>query len=126
MRVTSPWALTAILKSNIAEVRFVKRSNYPPPTRRMLCTLNWNLLNDMGGRIALKFKPPTQMPAYDYHSKGLVCAYDIFMLDWRMISPETVDVVATIPADPPEVFWEYFEQYLQYMSPQERKWFGNA
>jgi len=114
--------LMRTLKTNVVEVKFDRRIAKQgwPASRRMLCTNSATILNSAPGLAALRFKPPTNSPAYDWKSRNLVCTWDLFWQDWRMISVETSKVITVIPVNPPEIFWNYFNIYLQSMSPSEK------
>lgn len=126
MRV-SQGQLLALLQNNVLELRFYRRNvklgwNL---TRRMLVTNDYQILNSAPGKLALHFKPPTHAPAYNWRVKNLACAWDLFWQDYRMIPVETCDVITIIPTKPPEKFWNYFNLYLQAMSPQDKVEFMN-
>jgi hypothetical protein len=75
--------------------------------------------------MALHFKPPTHAPAYNYWAKNLVCGWDLFWQEYRMIPAESCDIVTIIPTKPEEKFWNYFNLYLQAMSPSDKVQFMN-
>ena len=126
MRI-SQGTLLELLRNSAVELRFARRrdkfgwSSY----RRMLCCNDFELLNSAPGQIALHFKPPSLPPPYPWITKNLVCAWDIFFQDWRMISVESCDMVTAIPTKPPEPFWLYFNEYLSKMSMFEKVGFMN-
>jgi len=129
MKVTIP-TLKRLLAGNVIELRFLRRrpklgwNN----TRHMLCTNNWQLLNSIPGKTALRFKPPHQQPKYNPDQYGLICAWDIMFCEYRMLSPETHEIVAVMPIKTPEEidrFWLYFAEMLQKMSPSEKVGFMN-
>lgn len=121
MRV-SQGQLLALLEANVIELRFHRRN---PKTgwndmRRMLITNDRQILNSAPGRIALHFNPPTHAPAYNWRTRNLACGWDLFFQEYRMVPIESCDVVTIIPTRPVEKFWNYFNLYLQAMSPQEK------
>jgi len=83
------------------------------------------MLNSAPGQIALHFKPPVMPPPYPWIQKNLVCSWDIFWQDWRMIPCESVDVITIMPTRPPDEFWAYFNLFLENMSPQDKIVFMN-
>ena len=123
----SQGGLLTLLQSNVIELRFQRRrpklgwNTY----RRMLCTNDFQILNSVPGKIALHFKPPTHPPPYPWRVKNLVCSWDLFWAEWRMISCETADVITVISTKPPEQFWGYFNIYLQNMNAQQKIEFMN-
>lgn len=126
MRVTQG-QLLALLKHNVLEIRFYRRVPKTGwnATRRMLVTNDSSILNSAPGRLALHFKPPTHAPSYNWAIKNLGCAWDLFWQDYRMIPVESCDIVTIIPTSPPEKFWDYFNLYLQAMSPSDKVQFMN-
>lgn len=126
MRV-SQVQLLALLESNVLELRFFRRHSKPGwnDARRMLVTNDKLILNSAPGQLALHFKPPTHAPTYNWRVKNLACAWDLFWQDYRMIPVESCDVITIIPTRPPEKFWDYFNLYLQAMSPSDKIQFMN-
>lgn len=127
MRV-SQGQLLALLENNVLELRFFRRRNKPGwnGARRMLVTNDKQILNSAPGRLALHFNPPTHAPAYNWRGKNLGCAFDLLWQEYRMIPVESCDVITIIPTKPPEKFWEYFNIYLQAMSPSDKVQFMNS
>jgi len=121
MRV-SRGQLIALLEGNVLELRFYRR--HPKPgwndIRRMLVTNDQQILNSAPGKLALHFKPPTHAPAYNYHMRNLACGWDLFWQQYRMVPAESCDVITIIPTRPPEKFWNYFNLYLQAMTPNDK------
>lgn len=126
MRVSQA-QLLALLQNNVLELRFYRRRPKEGwnTTRRMLVTNDTQLLNSAPGQLALHFKPPTHAPLYNWRMKNLACGWDLFWQSYRMIPAETCDVVTIIPTKPPEKFWNYFNLYLQAMSPNDKIEFMN-
>lgn len=112
--------LSALLKSNAAEVRFRRRRQGPGPFRRMLCTNDLKLLMSIPGKLALNYRRPTGLPPYNPTAYNLLCVWDIFMQDFRMIPVDAVDVISVIPTTPPDAFWNYFNEKLATMSAVEK------
>jgi hypothetical protein len=126
MRV-SQGQLLALLERNVLELRFFRRHAKPGwnNTRRMLVTNDRTILASAPGRLALHFKPPTHPPAYNWATRNLACGYCLFWQEYRMIPVESCDVVTVIPTIPEEKFWNYFNLYLQAMSPSDKIQFMN-
>ena len=119
-------SLKPILQNAACEIRFIRRRPVPgrPMSRRMLCTNSNTILNSIDGRITLNFKPSTKGPRYDPNQKNLVIAWDILMQDYRAISCDNCDLIATIPAG--EAFWTYFKNNLIKMSTQQKMMFMDS
>ena len=123
--------LKQLLKENLLEIRFVRRHQKAGQnvTRRILCTNSKALLDNIGGKVALRFDPPTGPPKYNPGQHNLVFAWDIMMSQYRAISMEAHDIVAIMPLKTKEdmdKFWVYFTQFLAKLKPQERLGFGNT
>lgn len=120
--------LQQTLLTNVAEVRFMRKraKSGVAPTRRMLCTLDTALLESEIGRTVLNFKPAAAAPKYNPAAKGLLCAWDIFVQDWRMINLDSCNIISTIPTTEPEKFWEYFNTVIVPMSPAAKAAFVNT
>lgn len=110
------------LQTNVLELKFVRRTKNSgkPPERRMLATLDSLLLNSDEGKRILNFKPPTQNPAYNTVSRGLLTVWDILFQDWRNIPVTSVNVVAKVPTRPANEFWKYFNETILKMSPARK------
>lgn len=119
--------LAALLEKNALELRFFRRNEKPgwSSARRMLVTNDKEILNSVPGRVALDYKRPTHYPSYNPKTRGLVCGYDLFWQDFRMIPAESCNVITIIPTRPVEKFWNYFNIYLQSMSVNEKVSFMN-
>lgn len=116
--------LRQLLNSSVVELKFVRRLQRTnrPATRRMLCSLNYEILNSPQGLKFLNFKAPSQSPAYNFEAYGLLAVFDIFMQDWRAIPASSATVVQVL-ANTPEEFWKYFSEVLVRMSAQEKAQF---
>lgn len=125
------WAgLKALSKQNIVELRFRRRHMKPGwnDWRRMLCTNATYILNSAPGHIALHFKPPTHPPVVIEGQYNMVCMWDLMWQEYRYVGCEAVDVVTVIPVKTKEeqdAFWQYFNNYLQSLSPQQKLSFMN-
>lgn len=130
MRMSQQGLLT-LAQNSIIELRFVRRrSKFGwSPYRRMLGTNNSTILHSAPGQFALHFKPPTHPPPYPWIEKNLVCMWDIFWQDWRMVPAESVDVVTVFPVQSEEdinKWWSYFGLFLENMSSQDKVAFLNS
>jgi len=112
--------LSSLLKTNAAEIRFRRRREGPTPFRRMLCTNDLKLLQSNPGKIALNYRRPTGYPPYNPTQYNLLCVWDIFMQDFRMVPVDAVEVVSIVPTTPPEQFWQYFNERLSRMNAFEK------
>jgi hypothetical protein len=119
--------LKKLCLENLVEIRFDRRrpSGYQFPHRRMLCTLDPVILNSELGIKILNFKKPTASPPYNAFSKNLLTVWDIIMQDWRNIPVENSNVIATVPTQPQEKFWEYFNKVISKMSSKQKANFIN-
>lgn len=120
-----------LLQSNVVEAAFVRRHEKAgwKPTRRILCTLDRNLLSSMAGRVALNFNNPTHPPPYPAQAYNLVVVYDLMWQDWRAVPAETLDVVTVIPSHTKaqqDQFWAYFSAFLSKLTPQNKMAFMNT
>lgn len=104
--------LNGLLQQNVLDIRFARRRPRAgvAPTRRMLCTLNENILNSVNGRTVLNYFPPANTVPYELSGKNLSMTWDILMQDFRMISAETANVINTY--EPDDTFWEYFNENI--------------
>lgn len=120
-----------LLQQNVVEAHFTRRIPKAGwrATRRMLCTLDKNLLNSMAGRVALNFNNPVHPPAYPVQAYNLTTVYDLFWQDWRNVPAETLDVVSVIPSHTKpqqDAFWAYFSTFLARLTPQDKEAFMNT
>jgi hypothetical protein len=114
--------LKKLCRSNIVELKFNRRLRIvgKPSTRRMLATLDAELLNSTLGKEILNFKPPSKSPAYNAESKGLLTVWDILFQDWRNIPVNATTVVSSVPTKPVEKFWEYFDKVIGKMTATQK------
>lgn len=119
MRINLP-SLRSTLQSNVCEIIFEKRRPKPGDSsqRRMLCTLDENILNSVNGRTTLNYKPPSGSPKYNPASKNLLPVWDIMMQSWRMVSMDNCQITNTIPEDE---FFQYFNKNIYPMSADEKR-----
>lgn len=112
--------LSALLKANAAEIRFKRRRPGTGMFRRMLCTNDLRLLQSLPGKTALNYRRPTGYPPYNPTQYNLLCVWDLFMQDFRMVPVDAVEVVSVVPTNPPDQFWMYFNERLSKMNSFEK------
>jgi hypothetical protein len=101
-------ALFRRLRKSVCIVRFKRRhpkpgfSNY----RRMVCTLNVEILNTEPWKKVLRYKQPKGYPKYKPREKNLIIVYDILKRDFRCINCDNVKLLEEVPAD-----WGTWEQF---------------
>jgi len=119
--------LALLLMNHVVELRFRRRilKEGFNMQRRMLCTNDKLLLQSAPGVKVLNYKPPTKKLAYNPAQKNLIPVWDIFMQDYRMVSCESVDVVAVIKSTPPDDFWKYFQEKIIPMNALNKAEFMN-
>lgn len=121
--------LQQILNNSVSEVKFNRKRPKPgvAATRRMLCTLDVRLLESELGKQVLNYKPATGTLKYDPSTRGLLCVWDIFVQDWRMINTETCSIVTSInTGEDAAEFWSYFNTVILPMSSAAKAAFINA
>lgn len=121
--------LRVLLENNVLEIKFKRRRAKPgaPTTRRMLCTNSPVILQSEAGRSTLHYKPAHATPKYSPASKNLVIAWDIFKQDYRAISVDNCELISQMPVsgDGSE-FWEYFNNSIYPMTPNQKQSFFNV
>jgi hypothetical protein len=115
-------SLASALAGSVVELKFSRRrpKQNISTVRRMLCTLDFNLLNSEKGLKVLNFNPPKSSSTYNTQNKGLIVVWDILKQDWRTVNTESCQIISTIPTVPPDSFWEYFESTIVLMSPSQK------
>ena len=118
--------LKPILLTSVCEIKFDRRNPKPglPPTRRMLCSNCFALLNSPEGRLALNYRIARNSPPYDTVQKNLLTTWDIFMQDYRNINMDACELIQAIPAN--GEFWRYFNERLALLTPQQKMMFQNT
>jgi len=121
-------SLSELLSKNVVELKFHRRRPMKniAATRRMLCTLDYTLLNSQEGTTILNFKAPQGAATYNTQAKGLIAVWDILVQDWRTVNTESCNVITTIPTDPTTKFWEYFNNMILPMSGAQKAAFLNS
>jgi len=122
---TSLPTLKTLLMSNVAEIKFFRKRPKPgfPPTRRMLCTSSFPLLNSPEGRIELNYRPPKSPPKINMLERNVLVTWDIFMQDYRCINMAACNLISVIPAN--KEFWKFFNQKIARLSSQQKINFMN-
>ena len=117
--------LGILLEHNVLEIRFIRRREVDgrPPTRRMLCTNSAALLNSLDGRATLNYRTPIKGLRYNPSAKGVVLTWDILMQDFRAVSTDSCEILTIIPDG--DDFWNFFNETLLPMSPDEKTTFMN-
>jgi hypothetical protein len=119
-------SLKKICQQSVVEIKFKRRNKKLgfPPNRRILCTLNVQLLNGDIGKNILNFVRPTQNPPYNAESKGLVVVWDIIMQNWRAIPAESCEIATffnlTTKADQAK-FFNFFDKVVLKMTASQKK-----
>lgn len=119
MLISQP-SLAAVLKSNVCEIKFLRRKVKPgrPPFRRMVCTNANSLLLSVDGRLTLNYAPPKTAPRYNVNEKNVIIAWDVLMQDFRTISCESVNLIRSVPAN--QEFWDFFRKELLPMTSAQK------
>ena len=124
MQIARP-ALDTLLRSNVCEVRFVRRDPRPGdgPTRRMLCTKDLSNLTSLNGRTTLHYRPPRGGMQVNEAMQNICVVWDIFMQDYRNVAMNSCNLIQTIPANE---WWGYFNENIYPMSPAQKANFMNS
>lgn len=127
---TSASDLKRILKTNVAEIKFIRRipKSGASDSRRMLCTNCTTFLNSYAAKSVFNFNPPTSSPRYSDVSKNLVTTFDLFMQQFRNINASTAEIITVIPVASQaqqEAFWNYFNGNVINMNSQQKVSFMN-
>jgi len=117
--------LDSLLLNKVCEIRFVRRRPRAGdgPTRRMLCTKSYNILNSVNGRTTLNFRPPSGPMKVNEARDNLIVVWDILMQDYRAVSMASCNLIQDIAADD---FWEYFNENIYPMSKEQKYNFMNS
>jgi hypothetical protein len=119
MLISQP-SLAAVLKSNVCEIKFLRRTvkQGRPPYRRMVCTNANNLLLSVDGRLTLNYTPPKTVPKYNVNEKNVIIAWDVLMQDFRTINCDSVNLIRSVPAN--QEFWDFFRKELLPMTSSQK------
>ena len=118
--------LDNILLNNVCELRFVRRVPVAglSPTRHILCTKSYSLLNSSNGRITLNYRPPRGPVKINEAVDNLIVVWDILMQDYRNVNMNQCDLIQEIPAN--DDFWIYFNENIYPMSAKQKFNFMNS
>lgn len=118
--------LQLFLATNVCEITYIRRHDKPSwsMVRGALVTTNYPLLNMLLGKQILNFVPPRGIGmGYDYKSKNLCVAWDIFRQEYRVFGAERAVVKSHMDVTTDEgrkAFWEYFSAYIQNMTNDQK------
>lgn len=118
--------LRQLLATGVVELKFKRRHGKMghPSHRRMFCTNNFGVLNNIIGKVTLKFRPPNGVGlSYNPAAKGLIPCWDILMCAYRQIPVESVEVVQVWTLKTRKdinEFWSFFMQAVHPMSAEEK------
>ena len=124
MQIARP-ALDTLLRSNVCEVRFVRRDPRPGdgPTRRILCTKDLSILTSINGRTTLNYRPPKGGMQINEALQNICVVWDIMMQDYRNVAMDSCTLIQQIPAAD---WWEYFNENIYPMAPEQKLSFMNS
>lgn len=119
MIVTRP-TLEALLLSNVLDLRFTRRIPIAgkSPTRRMICTKSYELLNSTNGKIVLNYVPPKRGHQLNETKSNACVVWDILMQNYRVVSADEVEVLKQMPAN--NEFWQTFNNEIYTMSTAQK------
>jgi len=127
-RIVGRGELKNLLAGNVCEIVFVRRrperAPNRPEIRRMLCTMDYDLLTSFNGKISLNFRMPKTGRRIDEVKHNIVVVWDIFMQDYRNVSMEQCHLRQTVPGD--DTFWKYFNDVLLKMTPAQKQQFMDS
>ena len=117
--------LDNLLRSNVCEVRFVRRDPRPGdgPTRRILCTKDLSILTSLNGRTTLNYRPPRGGMQINEALQNICVVWDIMMQDYRNVAMDSCTLIQSIPGNE---WWEYFNENIYPMSPGQKLSFMNS
>lgn len=124
--IVTQQTLKTLLLENVLDVRFVRRRPVAgkPPTRRMLCTKSFKLLNSTNGKIVLNYTPPKHEKQFNESIENACVVWDILMQNYRVVSADQVDVIREIPAN--DAFWQTFNQEILPLTAEQKIQFMNS
>jgi hypothetical protein len=93
--------------------------------RRMLSTNCYDFLNSYNGKVKIGYKARTGSMPYNPAKYNLICAWDILMIDYRMINMNRCYLNYEYPVNTPQernMFWrDCFNKTFYLMSPAEKE-----
>lgn len=118
--------LDSLLRTNVCIISILRRHPVSGKNsfRRMLCTNSLELLGSYNGRVKLSYRPPTQPPPYHPPKYNLICAWDLLMIDYRMINMNKCYLNYQYPVTTQQernMFWrELFNKTFYLMTSEEK------
>jgi hypothetical protein len=124
--IVSQQTLETLLLNNVLDLRFTRRVPVEgkPPTRRMICTKSYDLLNSTNGKIVLNYIPPKHGKQVNEAITNTCVVWDILMQNYRVVSADQVDVLREMPAN--NEFWQTFNNEIYPMSTDQKINFMNS
>ena len=124
--IVTQQTLETLLLNNVLDLRFTRRIPVEgkPPTRRMICTKSYDLLNSTNGKIVLNYTPPKHNKQVNEAITNTCVVWDILMQNYRVVSADQVDVLREMPAD--DEFWQTFNNEIYPMSTDQKINFMNS
>ena len=124
--IVSQQTLETLLLNNVLDLRFTRRVPVEgkPPTRRMICTKSYDLLNSTNGKIVLNYTPPKHGKQVNEAITNTCVVWDILMQNYRVVSADQVDVLREMPAN--DEFWQTFNNEIYPMSTEQKINFMNS
>ena len=124
--IVTQQTLKTLLLNNVLDLRFVRRQPVAgkPPTRRMICTKSFELLNSTNGKIVLNYAPPKREKQFNESQENACVVWDILMQNYRIVSADEVDVIREIPAN--DAFWQTFNEEILPLTVDQKIQFMNS
>lgn len=118
--------LMSLLNQKVLELKYTRRILRPdkPPTRRMLCTNNQQLLMSENGLSVLNYRPAGGRLRHNQALHNTVVTWDILMQDYRTVSADNCDVVTVF--EPDDSWWKYFNESVLPMTSEQKITFINS
>lgn len=118
--IVSQQTLETLLLSNVLDLRFTRRIPVvgKAPTRRMICTKSYELLNSTNGKIVLNYTPPKRGHQLNESKTNVCVVWDILMQNYRVVSADEVEVLKQMPAK--DEFWKTFNEEIYPMSTAQK------
>lgn len=126
--------ISSLLSNHVVEIKFIRRRPKPgaSSTRRALITTNLALLNSPRGKVTLRYTGPgggMSSLGFNPADKNLVLAWDLMWQEYRLFGAENSTIITKIPVSTTEEadkFWEYFDENILPMSPENKLGFMNS